>query len=421
MSEIMNVQDSDLRDSNYGWVICGMSALLLFCTVGLCSTGFSIYSPYLIRIGGLTNTQASSVVLFRNLFSVVTMLFTGRLIDRWEVKRVITAALILCGASFFLYSSATGFPVYCLASSVSGVSIGLGGMIPASILISRWFNEHRGLALGICMAATGLSSIVAAPVITLLIQAHSLSFAFICEGVFILVCALIVHKFTYSLPGCVHTRPIGAHHTNVSKLYAAHETSAKLYFLMMLGIFLFGVSANTLTSHVSVLYNAAGYDAATVALLLAIYGLFLAIGKCSYGAIADKIGTTRASILLYIMTLVGCGLACLAESKILILAYLSVVTMSFGLAVTTVSTSMYASGISTEKEYSHTVARFNVLSTAGGLVFGAVPGMIADRTGSYVPAFVILFVITIVAIIILISTYSRIREEDLEYARENHG
>lgn len=45
----------------YGWAICMACALLLFCTAGLAQTGFSAYQPYLTRIGGLTNTQASTV------------------------------------------------------------------------------------------------------------------------------------------------------------------------------------------------------------------------------------------------------------------------------------------------------------------------------------------------------------------------
>ena len=44
---------------NYGWAICAACLIVLFCNSGLNTTGFAAYQPYLIKLGGLTNTQSS--------------------------------------------------------------------------------------------------------------------------------------------------------------------------------------------------------------------------------------------------------------------------------------------------------------------------------------------------------------------------
>ncbi|MBQ8263796.1 MAG: hypothetical protein IJY96_03340, partial [Oscillospiraceae bacterium] len=53
------------------WLVCVGCTLLLFCNVGLTTSSFSVYQPYLIGIIGLSNTQASMVITVRTLFSLL--------------------------------------------------------------------------------------------------------------------------------------------------------------------------------------------------------------------------------------------------------------------------------------------------------------------------------------------------------------
>lgn len=394
--------------AQYGWAICMACALLLFCTSGLATTGFSAYQPYLISVGGLTNTQASSVVLARNLFGLLGMLIVTPLIRKFEIRRVVTVGMLLCCACFIAFGFAKSFLGYWIAGGIAGCALGLGGMIPASILISRWFNEHRGLALGICMAATGLSTIVASPLITILVQNVSLQFSFFVEAGFVFVSAIVVYWVLRSRPDCLGTEPIGAHHIHTAPAYAPRKAPRRLFFFMMLGVLVFGMPGNTLYSHISVLYQSTGFDSVQISWLLSVFGFTLTIGKCAYGEIADKIGTYRSSWILYALTAAGTALCCMARNRNFVVAAAGVILMGFGLAITTVSISMYAAGVATEEEYSSTVSRFQILSTLGALIFGTVPGIIADHVGDYVPAFVIMLVLAIVGALILQITYHTI-------------
>lgn len=391
---------------HYGWAICAACALLLFCTGGLATTGFSAYQPYLISIGGLTNTQASTVVLARNLFGLLGMMTVTPLIRRFEIRRVVTIGMVCCCLSFVMYGLARDFLGYCVAGGIAGCAYGLGGMIPASILITRWFYEHRGLALGICMAATGASVIVASPIITILVRAVSLQFTFFVEAAFVFISTGVVYLVLRSRPVCVGAEPIGAHNAHEGMAaFAPKPAPPALYLTMMLGVFLFGMPGNTLYSHLSVLYQSTGFDSMDISWLLSLFGAMLAIGKCAYGGIADRFGTYLSSWFLYGATALGTALCCMARNQNFFIAALGVMLMGFGLAVTTVSMSMYAAGISTEQEYSATVSRFQILSTLGALLFGTVPGILADLTGDYVPAFLAMLVLAVVSAVILQMTY----------------
>ena len=108
-------------------------------------------------------------------------------------------------------------------------------------------------------------------------------------------------------------------------------------------------------------------------------------------------------------------MCCLAPNGSLPMAAAAACLTGFGLAVTTVSASVYASKISTEAEYGHTLTRFQTCSSLGALIFGPVPGIIADRTGSYVPAFVLMLCIAVIAVVILLYSYKTIRKQDIAF------
>ena len=399
----------------YSWVICAVCMIQLFCSSGLSTTGFGVYQPYLINLSGLTNTQSSTLIMIRTFSSLIGLFFAGRLIDRFEAKRVVVVSMVMCAGMFALYGTLQSYPGYCLAAVIGGLAHGTGGMIPASVVISRWFNTNRGTALGICMAATGLSALVASPIITAVVESSGLRTSFYGESVFVLLMACLVWYFGYSNPECIDARPIGSvgeSGTSTEKTFASHTAALPLMLLMLLGLAMYGIPGNTMYSHVSVLYVAEGYSAGSVSLLVAILGGTIAAGKLIYGAVADRIGMLRASLIFYTLVVIGGFLCTFAGNGSVPMAVTATSVMGIGLAVSSVSISMYASGAATGADYAQTVTRFQLAFNLGSLLFGRVPGMIADRTGSYIPAFMIMTIAGVFSAALLLLTYQKILRED---------
>ena len=72
-----------MKKPYYGWVVCGVSTLLLFVTMGTVSNGFSVYLPYIMAEHGLTHAQTSSLVTLRCLVSFVSMLCIGSITKKF--------------------------------------------------------------------------------------------------------------------------------------------------------------------------------------------------------------------------------------------------------------------------------------------------------------------------------------------------
>ena len=149
-----------MKQFHYGWVVCVTCTLLLFVTMGTVSNGFSVYLPFILEEKGLTNAQTSSLVTLRCAVSFVAMLGIGFYYKKVSLRVGTGLAACCAGLAFLLYSLAEGYPLFCLGAAVSGLSYGLGSMIPVSILINRWFFRHRALALSICASGSGLATII---------------------------------------------------------------------------------------------------------------------------------------------------------------------------------------------------------------------------------------------------------------------
>lgn len=398
-----------MKKIHYSWFICAGCTLLLFCTGGLAVTGFAAYLPYMISFNGLANVQISIIVFIRSLFGVLGMLFVNAFLRKFEIRRVVSAAMMVCALSFVMFGLSSSFYSYCVSAALVGTAYGFGSMIPASILISRWFNEHRGLALGICMASTGVSTFVASPIITAMVENISLSGSFFIEAGFILVAGIVVWILLRSMPSCMDLEPLGAEHEE--KQQYAQKTAAKpLYLAMAFGWLLLGAAANNLHSHLSVLYQSVGFSSGQISMVISLFGISLAIGKCACGELSDKIGVSRTCTILFLISAVGTGLCCMARVGNFLLACAAAMMVGFGMAVATVATSTYALGISAEKDYPKMVSRFQTMQTLGGLVFATFPGYLADRTGDYVIAYVIMFGFVVASAVILQMFYLIIRK-----------
>jgi len=398
-----------MKRIHYGWIICAGCTLLLFCMVGLASSGFSVYQPYFIEACGLTNTEGSLVITVRSLAALISMLFVDKYIDRTGLRLGVTIAMIGCGGSFVLFGAARGFAGCCISAAVAGVSFGLGGLIPAAVLIDRWFQSRKAFAFGICVAGTGAATIVTPSLITYLIESVSPKFAFFSEAVFVAAAAVILFALIRNAPVENGLEPYGDAGTARPDIPKESEPPAKggrfLLLLMLPASVMIGAISGPGFLHLSMLYKTSGFGSIGVSLLISVVGLSLTAGKCIYGWIADRIGGYRSGYLFFGLLVLGLALCCFAATGGYAAAVAALLFFGLGLSLATVGLSVFAGDMASYAEYEKTLKKYQVASMAGALFFGPAPGMIADRTGSYVPLYVLLTIFGVCAMALVLLSY----------------
>ncbi len=384
--------------------------------MGAVSNGFSIYMPYIRDGFGLTNAQTSTLVTMKLLVAFFCMLLIGKYYDLLDIRLGLTIACGFGAVSFVMYAFSYNFLTFAVAAAVSGISYGMGSMVPISILMNRWFSDHKALAISICSAGSGMGSVILPPVITGLLSSFSMRTVFLLEALMMAAASLVIFLLVRNSPRDMDLVRLGE---DRSKLAEAAKASAKastdkgpiprsVLLLAAIGCFFMGAQGNPGISHVPVLFTSAGFTAVFAATLMSIVGAALTIGKIVYGEITDKIGGFRSSMIFCALLILGNGMCCLAEFGSSVLSLITMVLLGVGYSVSTVGPSVWTGDLSSEHEFAATIRTFQISYSLGALITASIPGILADFfDGSYVPAFIMFTVLTVLATGLLLIAYRK--------------
>ena len=113
---------------------------------------------------GWKRAQVSSVY---SAFLVVTGLaapLTGMMIDRWGPRVVYPLGMLLLASASLISANLSALWQFQLCIGlVSGLGVSMLGMVPASMLISRWFRDRMSTAMGVAYAGFGTGTILVVP------------------------------------------------------------------------------------------------------------------------------------------------------------------------------------------------------------------------------------------------------------------
>ena len=111
--------------------------------------------------------QRAQVTSVYSVFLLVTGLsapVTGMLIDRLGARVVYPLGLLLLGSACLLAAMLSKLWQFQLVIGLmSGLGVSMLGMVPASMLISRWFRDRMSTAMGVAYAGFGTGTIVVVP------------------------------------------------------------------------------------------------------------------------------------------------------------------------------------------------------------------------------------------------------------------
>ncbi len=161
----------------YEWVVVAVSTLTLVVSNGLAIGGLPpFYKPIreeFVADGAVNATVAESFIA---VGANITFLMSGAfsLIGGWLLGfvRIRTLMLIGCfllGGGLIIHALASSVEAIYLARFLMGASLGFVGVAPCVVLVSGWFCERRGTALGILLTGTSIGGVtiplLAAPLI----------------------------------------------------------------------------------------------------------------------------------------------------------------------------------------------------------------------------------------------------------------
>lgn len=394
---------------HYAWLVCLGGALALFAVMGLGVNVFSVYQPEIIRQGGFTDAQGSWITTTRSLFILAALLCVNQLCARLGLRRVMSLGVLLVGLSCLCFAYAGSFPMYCAAAALTGVGYCWGGMVPVSLAVGRWFRERRGLALGLASAGSGVSTVFAPVLLTRIMERRGMRSAFLGEGAVVFLCAALVWLLVRDDPAKIGLTPYGRAGGRPPAEGAVRESGSGLsgarWALLLLAALFVGATGGPGFSHLTMLYTSSGYDSLFVAGLLSCLGAMISLGKILCGQVYDRLGGLGGNRFAFGSLLLSLALCALAPLGGTLLPILAITAFGLGMSITAVSPARWAADLCAD--YESAVRTITLSFTAGMLVFGPLPGLLAGRLGGYAPAYVAFLLLLLAAFLIVQSLYRK--------------
>lgn len=289
-------------------------ALIAASAVGIHICIGSVYAwsvltkPIMTELGiGLKDTQwtFSLAILFLGLSAA----FLGNWVERRGPRLSgLVSALFFCAGMF-----GTGFAVhfrslpllYLFYGVIGGIGLGIGYITPVSTLV-KWFPEKRGFATGIAIMGFGLASLLAGPLIQVLLQRVGLVVSFYCMGTLYL--AVMIPSALYLEPPQAVTTPeqavAGRLRENPAVPAIAANAAVRTWPFWTLWWMLFtnitcGIGLLSVASPMA--QEAAAMSPAAAATMVGVIGLVNGIGRLFWASVSDYLGRANTYIAFFLI------------------------------------------------------------------------------------------------------------------------
>ncbi len=400
---------------HYAWVVCLCGLWLFVCNMGLCSNILSVYLPF-IEAEGLSDSMGSAILSIRCLFSFAVTFLVEFYYRKLSLRRGIFLASLIGAASAVVYSAGSlASPggsafVYYAGAALGGIAYGLGAIYPVSLLLSNWFHTHRGFALGVSSAGSGVAAMAFSPLVSALVLRTSLRTTFLLQAAFMLISAVAIFLLLRDTPAEKGVLPYGeggAIDPKAREKEGPASLPKTVLWMLALMMLLVGGAGQAFSGHLSVLTQSCGYGARAAATVVSLQGLVLVCSKFLSGGLADRFGSKRCTSLLMVLFILGCAAVQLMNGVSLFWCFAPVCFMGFGASVYNVGPPLWAGDLSDKAGYPRLLKWLQIFYNLGGILFSAVPGVIADHTGEYKSAYVLIACMMLLSLLMLRWSYWR--------------
>ena len=303
----------------YGWWVIAACSLGLFLSTGpVVVFSFGVFLKSLIQDFHAGRGAISFAFTLHNLTGPICVPLVGRAIDRFGARRVIligTAifALILISSELLGTRIAYLYLFYMALGLVSGSA----SPVPYGAVASRWFDQRRGLALGLMMLGLGIGAITLPLIAHRLIVIFGWRTAYATFGCAVLLISLPVlaalikddpRQKGFMPDGVVRVEGAERGEHDLEGMSWRDIWHQPIFWLLIGAFFLAGGSVHACVLHMPALLTDRGASAQGGAVASAIVGVAVLIGRVGTGYLLDRFLASRLAMILFGGASVGIAL-----------------------------------------------------------------------------------------------------------------
>jgi MFS family permease len=368
----------------YGWLVVLVCAIGLFLGAPLMVFSFSVFFKSLVAD---FHASRAAVSLAFSVFNTVGALWlpgTGMLIDRFGAKRIILVSTLVYGLALCsaLWVGGGLWQLYVLFTILGAAMASGPSPVSPGVVISHWFDRHRGLALGFAMMGIGVGAIVV-PILAerLCAQFGWRAMFAIFGGATLLVPLPIMAALLENDPKQRGLRPDGDEESQAPRAAQANKTGLSWHeiwhrrtFWILISIFsLAGASVHGTVLHISSIFTDRAMSAEHAALVTSLVGAAVLVGRLGSGFLLDRVFAPHVAMFFYGGAALGMGILAAGIGGDIAFAAAFLAGLGMGAEVEAMGymISRYFGLRAFGTAYGHAFAAFMISGAAGVALMGA--------------------------------------------------
>ena len=385
-----------------GWVILATAFVVLFFGGG----SRHVFGLLLVPMSDDLNWSRTTLSLAPTVFfwvSAAAMPFTGRLADRYSLRWLMAGGGLAAALGIGLMARVSepwqAFLLYGVVYALGSAFFGTGTI---GVLVTRWFPDRRGLANGIALSGNAIGQLVIITALSSMLVDIGWEWSF---GLVAIAMASVAVPLSAAAIRSAPVRGVldeiksGAPGTGptpalVSSTVGEVVTSGQFWILVVI-FTCCGFSDFLVATHIVAFSTDQGMGQVLAGNILALMGLLSLIGVLSSGAMADRWGAARPTMLCFLMRIVLFSLILASQNTATIVVF--ALLYGFTFMITAPLVVVFVGNIFGSARLgavSGIVSMVHQVSGGTGTLVGAV---IFDRLGSYDWAWVVLLGMAVLA------------------------
>ena len=391
----------------YPWLMALLGMMVLMVSNGLIVTGLTVFDESLLKEFGWSRGELKLRDLITLVLAGWMAPFLGAVIDRVGPRKLILAGLVLLSILYAAYANIQSLAHIYLIHVGFAVVLVAAGLNVVVIFVSQWFHSNRGTAIGIALVGTSLSGMVFPKLGVHMMQSMDWRTAFLWQAAVPLVAMLVVYLFARS------PRPGGILPWGADKMVAATGAAPvgvggrpDLTYSQALRTRTFwALSITAMATFFSIMAASAnlflhmrdlGFTPQQAGNGLGVmFGLAM-VGKFVFGMLGDLFPAKR--VLLFNLAIMAAGALILMTMRADLIWYaLILFGLGWGGLYTMIQLlAVNFFGLSAAGKILGTITLLDATTAGLGIWLAA---RIFDVTGSYKPAFQLIFVLIVLALL----------------------
>jgi len=285
----------------YKWIIVAISFFTLFMTYGILFS-IGLYFKPLTEEFNWSRTEISLAISIAMIVFGIFQPFMGGLIDKYGPKKVLTVSVFVLGVSLSLMPHISElWELYFVFGFLAGIGFSGSTVLSNSVIVSRWFTEKRGLALGVSSTGVSAGQLLILPISMYVILSYGWRASFFLIGSIMLFVILpLILLF-------VKNNPENEVNLNRGPRVPIESPRIRQYFKtrpfwqLLLGFYVCGFTAHGQVIHFPIFFSGLGVSEMFAANIIGMVGGTSILGILFMSFLFDRIGGKNPLAATYLL------------------------------------------------------------------------------------------------------------------------